>query len=977
MALDGNPARFLVNGLPSEDVNGNRGVVVNNGQLLTLILEVIPSPALSALFQVFDAADPSSPLASLEAPLVTFNASGTASELLNDPDTQSATINMVGAGVDPNTDIHSYLVRCTVSTPDGPFVFEREVVTRGASADLRKTVPAESQEMEARGWSDELNRMVDAIEAGFSSIPGTTWVSLSDTPGNFVGQYGGRGGAVTRVNVTETALEFTNVFIEGGDLTAVGFIQADGDFVGAKRDGAAQLRLEDINGGVNEKIWALVNDSTQLQLRTLTDVGAAGQAVFTVDRTGTVPSDLLMQVDINLNTHNITGASVITGSVLAAGLSVVTISTTGSPAFTGQIGAGENNPIITLDTTNGAALNGGLSNIHVVDRTPEGNVTADGGAIAVRDDGVNSNFYLKTEDGTDTGWVSLIPGGGVPLQTVYTAGNNIDVTTANGPVEIENSTDVTDLLTLDRTFADVGEALSITMGAGSTGIALKIVHAGPSGTMIDADATGPGANLLSLKRGGVPVFEIDDGGGVVLSGLAGELVSLSASGAGIFAAGSADGLATFGSSGSGDAQFVALGTGNALVDAVAGEVRLSHAGGITRVLGDWVIEGATISADVEVINVADNHLYLNAGYETVSAQTGGWVVNTLPIATTDTVAATGFVAGVDAVSNPTVNTVGAATYTVGQLIQIAGAANEANNGLYEVLTHAANLLTIRGVGLTGRVEDFTQNQFTTDTDVAGTITRLNVGVLRVTSTGVVEALFGSVTPLATVDASFSAGVFTADTQFTVASATPAPGFAGQTAGGEDVPFIGLDTTGGGNGGLSAIHVGDRTPEGNVTANGGALFARDDGADSTVYVKRVDGTALGWWDLLNPVISDYSAGTSTSTVALSSSPTSKASITIPAENATFVITAKALVSQSNLTGQPSIRIQNTTDTTTLNTRNPVIEVKDTDMIVSVEVEVEFVQTVGAGAKVVDLEFGLLNVSGTMTISDARITAKRKY
>jgi len=160
MAFDGNQARFTVNGLPSEDASGNRGVVVANAALVTLQLETIPSGVLSATFQVYDATDPSSPLASLSAPALTFTGTGLPLELLTDPDTQTSTFTFPAVGIE------AYLVRCTVSTSGGPVVFERIVASRGIVSALRKTIPAESQEFESRGWSDELNRMVDALELG-------------------------------------------------------------------------------------------------------------------------------------------------------------------------------------------------------------------------------------------------------------------------------------------------------------------------------------------------------------------------------------------------------------------------------------------------------------------------------------------------------------------------------------------------------------------------------------------------------------------------------------------------------------------------------------------------------------------------------------------------------------------------------------------------------------------------------------------
>jgi len=152
--------------------------------------------------------------------------------------------------------------------------------------------------------------------------------------------------------------------------------------------------------------------------------------------------------------------------------------------------------------------------------------------------------------------------------------------------------------------------------------------------------------------------------------------------------------------------------------------------GDATITGDLLVEGTTTTVQSEIVKIADNHLYLNDGYTISSAQTGGLVVNYLPTSTTDTVAATGFVAGIASTSNPTVNTVGATIFSANDLIQISGANTTNNNGLFEVLTHIANVLTIRGVGTMGTIEDFTQNQFTTDTIVAGVITQVNVTVMR-------------------------------------------------------------------------------------------------------------------------------------------------------------------------------------------------------------------------------------------------------
>lgn len=176
--------------------------------------------------------------------------------------------------------------------------------------------------------------------------------------------------------------------------------------------------------------------------------------------------------------------------------------------------------------------------------------------------------------------------------------------------------------------------------------------------------------------------------------------------------------------------------------------------------GDVTFEGVVTSVSKEEIRIADNHVYLNDGYTTAVAETGGLVVNYLPIALTDTVAGAGFTAGIAATSNPTVGTTGAATFAVGQFIQISGANDPENNGLYEVLSHAANVLTIRGVGTTGTVEDFTETQFVTDSTITTSelITRVNLSILRAGTDGAWETAVGATTGLTFTDLATGANV---------------------------------------------------------------------------------------------------------------------------------------------------------------------------------------------------------------------------
>lgn len=57
---------------------------------------------------------------------------------------------------------------------------------------------------------------------------------------------------------------------------------------------------------------------------------------------------------------------------------------------------------------NKTGTNGGGSEIYLTSRTPEGNLPASGGAVAIRDDGTDSELYLKKTEAAATGWATLL-----------------------------------------------------------------------------------------------------------------------------------------------------------------------------------------------------------------------------------------------------------------------------------------------------------------------------------------------------------------------------------------------------------------------------------------------------------------------------------------------------------------------------------------------------------------------------------------
>lgn len=160
------------------------------------------------------------------------------------------------------------------------------------------------------------------------------------------------------------------------------------------------------------------------------------------------------------------------------------------------------------------------------------------------------------------------------------------------------------------------------------------------------------------------------------------------------------------------------------------------------VAGDLTVNGTTTSVNSQVVTIADNNLLLSSNYTTAAARAGGITVNYLPTATADTSTTGGFA------TTTTVNTTGAATFAANDIILITGATDVTNNGLFEVASHAANVLTIKS----STTYNFLQNVFAVDAaDVTAAITKVTVAVLQAGSDGRFEVAQGSDTSMTFTD----------------------------------------------------------------------------------------------------------------------------------------------------------------------------------------------------------------------------------
>jgi len=160
--------------------------------------------------------------------------------------------------------------------------------------------------------------------------------------------------------------------------------------------------------------------------------------------------------------------------------------------------------------------------------------------------------------------------------------------------------------------------------------------------------------------------------------------------------------------------------------------------GDVLVARNLTVQGTMFTTHTEEVVVGDNYLYLNAGYTTDTAITSGLVVNYDPTTTQTTTTGAGvFTRGEDTAggTGPTVTTEAGSggTFSQGDIIQVSGSTS--NDGIYEVQDGASTTLEIRGVDGTGTVEDFSQNNFTNETDTTATITKVAVSVMRAGTDG--------------------------------------------------------------------------------------------------------------------------------------------------------------------------------------------------------------------------------------------------
>jgi len=156
-----NLARFKIQSSPSTD----RGYDVTIDGSLSLQLEASSGLIRTVEYAVYDAADPSSPLASLSAPALLLNngAGSTGLRVAASAPTSIVALGLATGVFTGLTDASSWKVRCVVNggidsatnKPSPDLIFERIIAKRDSSGN-RRIIPGEQTEYSARGWVDSI-----------------------------------------------------------------------------------------------------------------------------------------------------------------------------------------------------------------------------------------------------------------------------------------------------------------------------------------------------------------------------------------------------------------------------------------------------------------------------------------------------------------------------------------------------------------------------------------------------------------------------------------------------------------------------------------------------------------------------------------------------------------------------------------------------------------------------------------------------
>jgi hypothetical protein len=328
-------------------------------------------------------------------------------------------------------------------------------------------------------------------------------------------------------------------------------------------------------------------------------------------------------------------------------------------------------------------------------------------------------------------------------QTTIQAGTVGLSMTSTGPADLQAAGAVT----IDSSGSTIGigtdaDAFAINIGTGAAARTITIGNTtGASNTIINA---GTGASAWNVTGAGTLTLGTGITSGTILIGgtaQAGAITLGSSSATNIVNVGTGTGATTVNiATAAGSAKAVNIGTGavaNAIVigSTTAGGTTLINSP-TTTIAGNLIVNGTTTTVHSQDVTIADRFIYENADNIT-TAQTAGIVVNY-----DGSSAQFAAVAGAAFPSTTTVEVVTGSFANSpdaddGAIVQITGATNPANNGLFIIAsisvgtgTGGADVLTLQATTATN---GWAQTVFVASAAVAGQVTRVSVSVLQAAS----------------------------------------------------------------------------------------------------------------------------------------------------------------------------------------------------------------------------------------------------
>lgn len=224
--------------------------------------------------------------------------------------------------------------------------------------------------------------------------------------------------------------------------------------------------------------------------------------------------------------------------------------------------------------------------LQFTERATDPTNVADNGFVYTKDVGGITELFYQDDGGqviqlTNNGAINAA----TSLQAAYDAGPGIAVVAGTGPVAISNDTDAANTLNISRApaGATAGDALTISMGANTTGVGASIATTvGATGDALFVNNAGSG-DALNIQDGGASVLQVTGAGAVNVTPTSGQNFTATVAGAGVIDLDAA-GAITLDSTAAGislnaaGASTFATSAGNLTLDSAAGELQFDDTG---------------------------------------------------------------------------------------------------------------------------------------------------------------------------------------------------------------------------------------------------------------------------------------------------------------------------------------------------------------------------------------------------------------